>query len=65
MLCHIPLTEFLSELENSEASSGEERGAGGGGEGVRRRGERGGGAEAAPEPEVADYTPGQKEAVDK
>lgn len=55
-------TDFLNELDNFQASNGRE--GEGGGEGVRRRRGSECGAEGAPEEEV-DYTPEQKEAVER
>lgn len=60
-------TDFISELDNYQASDGVEgRGEEGGGEGVRRRKGSESGAEGVPEEEEeVDYTPEQREAVER
>ena len=57
--------DFISELDNFQASDGVEgKEEEGGGEGVRRRRGSESGAEGAPEEEEEmDYTPEQREAV--
>lgn len=61
----IMYTDFLSDLDNFQAPNRSEEEEGGG-EGVRRRRGCEGGAEGAPEEEKeVDYTPEQKEAVER